>query len=155
MNKNSIIFIVIFIIIVVAVYVLTEPKELQNNSEEATNETENQITLDTRINDEGEVEIAATPRFLARNVVWFDIELNTHSVDISEELKNVSVARVDGKEYMPIAWEGDPPGGHHLSGVLKFNSFSPLPKKIELEIRKIGGIEKRIFKWENLPGGFK
>ena len=53
------------------------------------------------------------------------------------------MVKVDGREYRPAEWIGDPPGGHHRSGNLifeeEFNEFI-------LHIA-IGG-ENKKFNWK-------
>jgi hypothetical protein len=51
-----------------------------------------------------------------------------------------------GREYRAIAWEGDPPGGHHRKGILKFEPIKPAPGSVTLKIRRIGAAE-RTFSW--------
>lgn len=56
-----------------------------------------------------------------------------------------------GREYAPLAWDGDPPGGHHREGILKFKALAQKPETIKLAIRGIGGINEQIFAWQVLP----
>ncbi|MBI4128725.1 MAG: hypothetical protein HY460_01625, partial [Parcubacteria group bacterium] len=53
-----------------------------------------------------------------------------------------------GMRYAPVAWEGDPPSGHHREGVLTFNRISPLPASIALTIAGIQGAGDYIFSWK-------
>lgn len=102
-------------------------------------------------NSEGSVEITVTPKDLSESAkTWdFEISLDTHTEELKEDLVSVSVlSGGDGKEYKPIFWDGMPPGGHHRSGVLKFNPISPPLKLIKLKIIQIGGVNERIFEWE-------
>lgn len=102
---------------------------------------------DLRENTEGPVTVSVTPSF--GNEFWnFTVGLNTHTVEISQDLTLISELIDDsGKVYKPLLWEGDPVGGHHRNGVLKFNALSPKPKSVELKIKEVGGIAKRSFKW--------
>lgn len=52
-----------------------------------------------------------------------------------------------GKQYRPLAWEGDPPGGHHRKGVLVFESIDPPPRSVTLKLRRIGSVPERSFTW--------
>lgn len=107
-------------------------------------------SLESRENNEGPVVITVTPLNLKDNSsTWnFEIVLNTHSGSIDDDLVAVSEL-VDDQEklYKPVSWEGDNPGGHHRTGVLKFNPISPKPKSIELKIKNVGGVAERSFKW--------
>lgn len=111
--------------------------------------TQNQSSgLETRESNDGPVSVAVTPRSLESASWDFDITLNTHSEELSEDLVAVSQLIDDqGKSFKPTAWEGAPPGGHHREGVLKFNPISPKPKSIEIKIKNVGGIQERSFKW--------
>lgn len=106
--------------------------------------------LGTKESGEGPVTVAATPKSLEEGLTsWdFEIALNTHSEELSADLVAVSeLIDNQGKSYKPTSWEGSPPGGHHRSGVLKFNPISSKPKSIELKIKGIGGIPERSFRW--------
>ena len=78
---------------------------------------------ESRTNSEGQVSVAVTPKNLAMNAsVWeFEIVLDTHSVELDYDLaKNSALVDSSGNKHSPFDWEGDPPGGHHRKGVLKF-----------------------------------
>ncbi len=88
-----------------------------------------------------------------KGLLTFDVEMNTHSVDLdSYDLSKLAVLRDDvGKEYSPVAWDSAP-GGHHRSGTLTFpipESISQgKPKYLEVLIRNIDGVGEQILKWE-------
>ena len=74
--------------------------------------------------------------------------MSTHSVELDQDLTQVTVLVDDqGKEYKPLSWEGAI-GGHHREGTLIFDSITPIPKLIEMKIRDIDGISERSFKWD-------
>lgn len=103
-----------------------------------------------QVNNEGEVSVSVFPKNIINNVWEFEVELNTHSVELSEDLTQVSVLiNSEGEEEKPIGWEGDPPAGHHRKGVLKFNALFSQPAFIILKIREVGGVKERIFQWAN------
>jgi hypothetical protein len=78
----------------------------------------------------------------------FNVALDTHSEELNANLTEVSVIVTDdGREYLPINWEGDPPGGHHREGILSFDPIVPRPRFIELILKDIGGMEERRFLW--------
>ncbi len=108
-----------------------------------------QSGLAPQTNSEGAVNISVVPQNAPASGVWkFEITLDTHSVEINEDLSRVSVLVDDsGQEHEPIAWEGDPPGGHHRAGILTFNPVIPKPKSIKLKISEVGGVAERIFAW--------
>ncbi|OHA13379.1 MAG: hypothetical protein A2909_01765 [Candidatus Tagabacteria bacterium RIFCSPLOWO2_01_FULL_39_11] len=106
------------------------------------------ISLDTQISTGGAVTVAVTP--VVNLSDWsFRITLDTHSADLIEDLKEVSAIKDEkGSEYKPIKWDGDPAGGHHRSGILRFGEITPAPQSVVLVIRQIGGIAERKFEWE-------
>lgn len=77
----------------------------------------------------------------------FAVSLETHTHALSELLERSSVLIADGKQYLPVAWTGSPPGGHHRKGSLHFKPIVPQPESIELQIRLIGDPSPRSFKW--------
>jgi hypothetical protein len=91
-----------------------------------------------------------TPKALGPSVaVWeFNIVMDTHTKPLDDNLAQVAVL-VDGagRRYVPVAWQGDPPGGHHRKGVLQFSVPGEMPKSVELQINGVGGVATRAFRW--------
>lgn len=134
MKKLLIAFVILLIIILVVRFATPEKT----------------IILETKESNEGPISVKVTPKDLNEELLsWdFEIALDTHSEELSVDLVTVSeLMDEQAKPYKPIAWEGDPPGGHHRSGVLKFKPISSLPKSLELRIKNVGGISERSFKW--------
>ena len=79
----------------------------------------------------------------------FDVTMNTHSVELVDDLTRSAILRDDaGKEYAPIAWEGAGPGGHHREGKLKFAAFKTKHKFVELVVKNMAQVSERAFRWE-------
>lgn len=110
----------------------------------------NQNVLSTQTSSEGSVTVKATPIDISNGEQWrFNIVLDTHSDELSQELAEVISLRDDkGNLYKAVSWEGSPPGGHHREGELVFSPISPKPKSISLTVKNIGGIAQRTFLWE-------
>ena len=107
--------------------------------------------LETKTNSEGPVEVSVTPRrMVPTDTEWsFEISLDTHSYDLNDDLLAASELRDEqGNAYKPVAWDGDPPGGHHRGGVLKFKAIAPQPSSIMLAIQDVGGVKERKFTWQ-------
>jgi|PersoiStandDraft_1058852.scaffolds.fasta_scaffold03163_8 hypothetical protein len=106
--------------------------------------------LATRSSDEAGVRVVVTPKALGRDVtVWeFNVVMDTHTKPLNDNLAQAAVL-VDeaGRRYVPVAWQGDPPGGHHRKGVLQFSPPAEMPKSIELQINGVGGAATRMFRW--------
>ena len=80
--------------------------------------------------------------------VKFEVRMNTHSEGLDQDLLTVCTLTDDqGKEYRPTNWEGSPPGGHHLSGVLEFPALEGDPGSVTLVIRNIANVPARKFEW--------
>jgi len=78
----------------------------------------------------------------------FEIILDTHSQDLSDDLVSIATLNSgDGAPHKPTAWEGDPPGGHHRKGLLRFAPLTPAPETVELRILRPGESAPRSFRW--------
>lgn len=97
------------------------------------------------------VTVAVTPQGLdASAKSWdFKVVLDTHSGELNDDLVKTSTLIDDkGGRHVPLKWEGAGPGGHHREGTLKFNTISPPPAAIELQIRRPGEAKPRSFRWQ-------
>lgn len=103
-----------------------------------------------RIDERAEVTVRVRPE-AARGSFrdWrFTITLDTHSVELDMDLAALSELRFQGGAVArPVRYEGDPPGGHHRTGVLVFPAAAAFPERFELKLRGIGNSEERIFVW--------
>jgi hypothetical protein len=101
--------------------------------------------------DEAGVRVVVTPMALGPGVaIWeFEVMMDTHSKPLDEDLAQAAVL-VDeaGRRYRPVAWQGDPPGGHHRKGILQFSAPAEMPKSVELQIDDVGGPGTRAFSWK-------
>lgn len=104
-------------------------------------------------NDGGRVTIDIEWLRAENDSLVFNVAMNTHSVDLDQyDLGELAVLRDDtGNEYHPVSWDSTP-GGHHRSGTLTFSLPDSLSqgkaRYVEMVIRDIAGIEKRLLKWE-------
>jgi hypothetical protein len=96
------------------------------------------------------VTVAVKPTDLAVGApVAFDIAMNTHSVDLGDDMTKIALLRDDsGKEYQPTAWDGPAGGGHHREGTLTFPALTAKPRYVELVIKGLAKVPERVFKWE-------
>lgn len=105
-------------------------------------------SFETQTSDQGQVLIKVTPETLSEGRVKFKIIFDTHSVDLDQDLMQIAVLADDqGNTYKPIKWDGAVPGGHHREGVLVFESVNRVTSYVELNIRNIGEVPERLFKW--------
>ena len=148
--------ILVVVVLLAAVATLVGLKQFglvntQQGFKEGSNEKLGENNLSLQTNSQGNVTVQVKPINISKaSKNWaFEVDLETHTVELSQDLVKNSVMVDDrGKSYYPVVWEGDPPGGHHRKGILKFEAISPIPKLILLKINKIGDTQERIFKWE-------
>jgi hypothetical protein len=79
----------------------------------------------------------------------FEVRMDTHTKPLNDDLVRAAVLVDDsGRRFAPTAWQGDPPGGHHRKGILRFSLNGAKPKSVELQIEGLGGAGKRLFQWQ-------
>jgi len=99
----------------------------------------------------GGVMVAVQPVDLGPSArSWdFNVSLNTHVHPLEQDLAKVAVlVEPNGARHTPLAWKGDPPGGHHRKGVLEFAPVSGNPAYVELQIKGVATPEARTFRWQ-------
>ncbi len=114
-----------------------------------TQQTNTGQNLESKTDDQSAVVITVTPIDISPKLgEWkFDVVISTHSVELDQDLMKVAVILDDqGKEYMPIGWNG-PVGGHHMSGILKFVPITTGLSNLTLKIKDVGGVSERVFTW--------
>ena len=95
------------------------------------------------------VIIKITPRTLTGTAWEFDVVFDTHSQDLKDDLlKSATLVAGSVAPSLPVGWQGDPPGGHHRKGVLRFNAVAPFTGSIELRIARPGEPAARSFRWD-------
>ncbi|MBI5034810.1 MAG: hypothetical protein HZB51_30165 [Chloroflexi bacterium] len=154
MNKKSFLIIGIFVCVAVglaACNVVTQASAPSPTVALASNSSQPSTSaFETRNHSGGSVDVAVTPQALGvGQPIAFEIAMNTHSVDLSDDMTRIVTLRDDkGKEYSPTAWEGGGPGGHHRSGVIKFAALTSKPRSVELVIKDLAQVSERTFRWE-------
>ncbi|MDO8464291.1 MAG: hypothetical protein Q7S46_03420 [Gallionella sp.] len=105
--------------------------------------------LAPQVSNEREIKVTATLQNIPNETKTWGLEvvLETHTKALSDDMAKSAVLIADGKQYLPLNWEGAPPGGHHRKGVLRFKAIAPPPASVELQIRLAGDPSPRSFKW--------
>ncbi len=100
-------------------------------------------------NNQNSVRVDVRPvQLLPGRPAKFEIRMNTHSGDLSQNLVAVCTLKdSNGREYRPTSWDGSPPGGHHRSGVLEFPELGDAAQSITLVIREVADVPERVFNW--------
>ena len=98
--------------------------------------------------DAGGVHVVVKPKNTAGPAWEFDVSMDTHIKPLNDDLTKAAVL-VDGAghRYAPTAWQGDPPGGHHRKGTLRFPAPTAPTKSFELHLQGVGGVGDRAFQW--------
>jgi len=140
MKKSSMLslgFIAISILAVLVFYWLT----IKNEAPQDTN---------TLTSDEGGVTVTVTPISpLKPDELKFEVELNTHSGELPEDLKEHAELLTDDVQTLSaFSWEMSSEQSHHQEGILSFEKTGNKPGAIELILKDIGGVEERNFKWD-------
>ncbi len=99
--------------------------------------------------DAGGVRVVVTPKAVTAGAGWeFQVMMDTHTKPLDDDLTKTAVLVDDGgRRYLPLSWQGDPPGGHHRKGVLQFAPPKEPIQSLELQIEGLGGPDKRVFRW--------
>lgn len=103
-----------------------------------------------QVSNEREVKVMVTLQNIPNDAkTWaFAVALETHTQPMNDDLAKSALLIAGGKQYLPLGWEGSPPGGHHRKGLLRFGAIVPLPASVELQIRLIGDPSPRNFRWQ-------
>lgn len=155
MTKNIIIIISIGVVIFLSsLFVLAsfDNEDAEENTKTATTNT-SQINTTSRYapqsSEEASVKVDVIPKQLGvdfqKNI--FEVNLNTHSVDLSYDFINVITLKDDlGNVYESLEWTGNS-GWHHVSGDIIFPQINKSAQNIILEIKNINGIDHQ-FSWQ-------
>lgn len=105
--------------------------------------------LPAQTSEQGGVTVKATPGSLSGADWQFDVVFDTHVQELKDDLPRSAVLiAADGSPVAPLGWSGDPPGGHHRKGVLRFRALDPIPAVLELRISRSAEPAPRAFKWK-------
>ena len=107
--------------------------------------------LASQTSDERGVTIKVTPQNLATDAKTWDFEVvfDSHTQDLSDAVVESSrLLDGAGGQHRPLAWDGNPPGGHHRKGVLRFKPLAARPQALELQITRPGEPAPRAFRWQ-------
>jgi hypothetical protein len=127
----------------------TQASNIQPSAEEFAPEESSSLT---QVSDEAAVVVDVTPVSLenAQDAMAFQVSMNTHSVDLSYDLSQVSLLRTSqGVEIPAQVWDGPTTGGHHVSGQLIFPGVDLSDATwIEVVVMGVADVPERTFHWE-------
>ena len=108
-------------------------------------------TLTTQTSNAGGVLVKVTPGRLAPGVATWDFEVifETHTASLTgDPARFAELVDAQGRAHAPLRWDGDPPGGHHRKGTLRFRVPDGQGGPIELRLNGVGGVATRVFRWD-------
>jgi len=101
--------------------------------------------LPTKAAEVDGVTIEVSPRKVNVHGATIAISLDTHERELDTKLAQQSSLTVDGTAWPVIVYEGDPPGGHHREGTLRFRGAGRVSGSMRLVIKGLG---RRVeFSW--------
>lgn len=95
--------------------------------------------LPTRTVEAGEVVVKILPVRLDDAGAVFRVTLDTHSGDLGVDLTRAARLEVGGSVWPTPVWKGDPAGGHHREGELRFTSTGAASGTVTLTIGGLPG----------------
>ena len=103
----------------------------------------------TRTNDGGSVTFAIKPINLGNgaSTLDFDVSMNTHSVELNFDLKQLAVLKTDtGAEIKPSTYQVG--SGHHVESKLSFPADKiGGARMLTLILKNVSGVAERTFTW--------
>lgn len=126
-----------------------KPEEISDGPSELTPAASDEA-WETKVDSQNGVTVEVKPIATGDAGQWkFALTFTTHSGSLDEDLmRSAELAVDDGAAQKPVEWQGPPPGGHHIEGVLVFAAIEPQPRTVELRIQDVGGVPMRTFRWE-------
>jgi hypothetical protein len=95
------------------------------------------------------IEVIARPVQLDAGGAAFAVTLDTHSGSLANDLAASSRLEVGGVTWPAAGWDGDPPGGHHRTGTLRFNAAGTPTGNFTLTMDGLG--DPVVFTWQTVP----
>lgn len=145
------VFNLIIILIGAVIYFVISNRTNFFNKPIAPNLPAEQTALSAQTASIGIVTYKVTPKNLSKSSpTWdFEIVLDTHTGSLDQDLvSEVRLLDDKNKEYQASKWEGDPPGGHHREGVIKFESLGSDVTSLILKINPGEKMKETSFTWE-------
>lgn len=140
------------IMVGIAIYfVISNRANFINKTLNVPNLPSEQSTLKTQTTTIGNVTYKVTPKSLSKSSSsWdFEIVLDTHTGSLDQDLASqVRLSADKAVENQVGKWEGDPLGGHHREGVLKFQPLGSDVASVTLKINPDENMKETNFTWE-------
>lgn len=108
------------------------------------------VAAEQQTSNEGGVMVRVTPARLAPGAATWDFQVvfETHTAQLTgDPAQFTELLDPQGRTHAALRWDGDPPGGHHRKGILKFRPILPVPATVTLKMRDVGGVPERALTW--------
>lgn len=105
---------------------------------------------ETQTSNVAGVVVRVTPDRLAPEAATWDFQVvfETHTAQLAGDPAQFAVLLdPQGRTHAALRWDGDPAGGHHRKGVLRFKPLRPAPVSVTLKMHGVGGVPERVFTW--------
>ena len=87
----------------------------------------------------GGVEVTMKPVRIDSTGASFEVTFDTHSSELALDVARASQLQVGGAAWGEASWSGDPPGGHHRRGELRFRASGAARGDVRLSIVGLPG----------------
>lgn len=147
--NNFLLIILVFVILFLGINAVKKTDKKSTGIKTVSSVSKQEKSLNSQENEGGNVTVKIKPKVLKiGEKPVFEIEFETHSVDLSFDITKISSLVDDkGNFYSNPDWNGSGPGGHHREGILTFNTALSETKFVELIIKDVAEVAERKFKW--------
>ncbi len=148
--NNFLLIILVFVVLFLGINAVKKTDKKSVGIKAVNSVSKQEENLNSQENKGGNVTVKVKPKVLKiGEKPTFEIEFETHSVDLSFDVAKQSIL-VDDKSnaFGQSVWYGSPPGGHHRNGSLTFDESLTQSSYVELIIKDVSDIPERTFRWE-------
>ena len=147
--NNFLLIILVFVVLFLGINAVKKTDKKSAGIKAVSSVSKQEKNLNSQENEGGNVTVKVKPKVLKiGEKPVFEIEFETHSVDLSFDVIQITSLVDDKGNRFESSWNGSPPGGHHREGTLAFNTFLPKTEFVKLIIRDVSDIPERTFRWE-------
>ena len=105
----------------------------------------------TRTVETAGVQVTATLERLDEAGATVHLALDTHTGALDVDLAAAATLTVGGTAWPVAGWEGDPTGGHHRAGPLRFDAAGPPAGAVQLDLDSLPASVSLTWSSEDLP----
>lgn len=136
-------------LIILALFIAVRQGKLPGTAADSGAMTSNIQPLTAKTDNQANVSVEVTPTVLKIGErPQFQVSFNTHSVNLDFAVDQIAKLTDQNNQTIGTAsWQGAPPGGHHRSGQLVFDTV--LPSRTQAVTLTLQGVAEvtRTFTW--------